>query len=310
MISMSNDLKHIVSIKELSVDDIDPILDLAEEMLPIAEGKKIGKDLEGKILATLFFEPSTRTRLSFEAAMKRLKGKCIGFARAGTSSVKKGETLADTIRVAAGYADIVVLRHPQEGAAQLAADFSDKPIINAGDGAGHHPTQTLLDLFTIRKEIGSISDNHVGLAGDLKYGRTVHSLTNALSKYESEMTFIAPKSLQLPEEIKTDLKEKGIDFHETENLEDVIDDLDVLYMTRIQRERFPSDEDYQKVANTYKVNKELLNKAKESLMIMHPLPRVDEISADVDDTKHARYFEQASNGVPIRMALLKLLLEE
>lgn len=307
---MSNGLKHIVSIKELSVDDIEPILDLAEEMQPIAEGKKKSNDLEGEILATLFFEPSTRTRLSFEAAMKRLSGKCIGFARAGTSSVKKGETLADTIRVAAGYADIIVLRHPQEGSAQLAADFSEKPILNAGDGAGHHPTQTLLDLFTIRKEMGGISDNHIGLAGDLKYGRTVHSLTNALSKYESEMTFIAPKSLQLPDEIKTDLKEKGIEYHETKNLEEVIDELDILYMTRIQRERFPSDEDYQEVASTYNVNNEMLNKAKENLKIMHPLPRVDEISADVDDTEHARYFEQAANGVPIRMALLKLLLEE
>ena len=307
---MSNGLKHIVSIKELSIDDIEPILDLAEEMQPIAEGKKKSDDLEGKILATLFFEPSTRTRLSFEAAMKRLNGKCIGFARAGTSSVKKGETLADTIRVAAGYADIIVLRHPQEGSAQLAADFSDKPILNAGDGAGHHPTQTLLDLFTIRKEMGSISDNHIGLAGDLKYGRTVHSLTNALSKYESEMTFIAPKSLQLPDEVKKDLEEKGIEYHETEKLEEVIDELDILYMTRIQRERFPSDEDYQEVASTYNVNNEMLNKAKENLKIMHPLPRVDEISADVDDTEHARYFEQAANGVPIRMALLKLLLEE
>ncbi len=306
---MSNDLEHIVSIKELSVDDIEPILDLAEEMLPIARGKKKSNDLEGKILGTLFFEPSTRTRLSFEAAMKRLSGKCIGFARAGTSSVKKGETLADTIRVAAGYADIIVLRHPQEGSAQLAADFSDKPVINAGDGAGHHPTQTLLDLFTIRKEMGSISDKHIGLAGDLKYGRTVHSLTNALSKYESEMTFIAPKALQLPEEIKTDLEEKGIEYHETENLQDVIDELDVLYMTRIQRERFPSDEDYQKVASTYNVNKDMLEKAKEDMKIMHPLPRVDEIAPEVDYTEHARYFEQASNGVPVRMALLKLLLE-
>ncbi|MFW6197195.1 MAG: aspartate carbamoyltransferase [Thermoplasmatota archaeon] len=307
---MSNGLKHIVSIKELSVDDIEPILDLAEEMVPIAEGKKKCDDLDGKILATLFFEPSTRTRLSFEAAMKRLSGKCIGFARAGTSSVKKGETLADTVRVAAGYADIIVLRHPQEGAAQLAADFSDKPVLNAGDGAGHHPTQTLLDLFTIRKEVGSISNNHIGLAGDLKYGRTVHSLTNALSKYESEMTFIAPQSLQLPDEIKTDLEDKGIEYHETENLEDVIDKLDVLYMTRIQRERFPSDEDYQEIASTYNVNSEMLKKAKDDLKVMHPLPRVDEISADVDDTEHARYFEQAANGVPIRMALLKLLLEE
>ncbi|MEF8834757.1 MAG: aspartate carbamoyltransferase [Candidatus Thermoplasmatota archaeon] len=301
---------HVVAIDDFTVEEISSILDLAEDMIPIAEGKKINKDFEGKILATLFFEPSTRTRLSFEAAMKRMGGRCIGFARPGTSSAKKGETLADTIRVAAGYADMIVLRHPQEGAAQLASNFSDVPVINAGDGAGHHPTQTLLDLFTIREEKGSISDNHIGIAGDLKYGRTVHSLTKALSMFESEMTFISPSSLKMPEEITDMLKRKGIEFHEVNEIKDTLDNLDLLYMTRIQRERFPSEEDYQKVAKSYHLEKNMLENSKNDLKVMHPLPRVDEIKPDVDDTPNARYFEQASNGVPTRMALLKLLQEE
>ncbi len=300
---------HVVSIDEFTPEEIRPILETAKEMKPIAQGKKSSRALEGKVLATLFFEPSTRTRLSFEVAMKRLEGRVIGFARAGTSSVKKGETLADTIRVAAGYADIIVLRHPREGAAQLAAEFSDKPVINAGDGAGHHPTQTMLDLFTILEEKGSIGGNHIGIAGDLKYGRTVHSLTRALSMYDTELTFISPPSLRLPQELINRLKEKGIDYHEVEGIGEVIDDLDVLYVTRIQRERFPSDQDYQKVAKSYNVNSEMLDEVRPDLKIMHPLPRVDEISSSVDGTEHATYFRQAANGVPIRMALLKLLLE-
>ncbi|MBS3790971.1 MAG: aspartate carbamoyltransferase [Candidatus Thermoplasmatota archaeon] len=308
---MSSEFKknHVVAIDDFTVDEIRTILDLAEEMTPIVEGKKINKDFEGKILATLFFEPSTRTRLSFEAAMKRMGGRCIGFARPGTSSAKKGESLADTIRVAAGYADMIVLRHPQEGAAQLASKFSDVPVINAGDGAGHHPTQTLLDLFTIRKEKGSISDNHIGIAGDLKYGRTVHSLTKALSMFETEMTFISPPSLRMPKEIIDMLKRKGVKFQEVKNIEETLSNLDILYMTRIQRERFPSDEDYKKVARSYHLEREMLENSKDDLKVMHPLPRVDEIKADVDETPKARYFEQAANGVPTRMALLKLLQE-
>ncbi|MFP4000701.1 MAG: aspartate carbamoyltransferase [Thermoplasmata archaeon] len=308
---MSSDFNknHVVAIDNFTVDEIKTILDKAEEMISAAEGKSINNDLEGKLLATLFFEPSTRTRLSFEAAMKRMGGRCIGFARAGTSSVKKGETLADTIRVAAGYSDMIVLRHPQEGAAKLASNFSDVPVINAGDGAGHHPTQTLLDLFTIREEKGSISDNHIGIAGDLKYGRTVHSLTKALSMFDSDMTFISPPSLKMPQEIINILKEQGIDFREVENIRETLDELDILYMTRIQRERFPSDKDYEEVAKTYHIEKDMLESAKDDLKIMHPLPRVDEIKPDVDETKKARYFQQAANGVPVRMALLKLLEE-
>jgi len=301
------DKDHVVAIDDFSVEEIRTVLELAKEMIPIAEGKEVNTDFEGKILATLFFEPSTRTRLSFEAAIKRMGGRCIGFARPGTSSAKKGETLADTIRVAAGYADMIVLRHPQEGAARLASNFSNVPVINAGDGAGHHPTQTLLDLFTIREEKGNISDNHIGIAGDLKYGRTVHSLTKALSMFEAEMTFISPPSLRMPEEITNMLERKGIEFHEVDQIEETLEDIDLLYMTRIQRERFPSDEDYKEVARSYHLEKEMLENSKDDLKVMHPLPRVDEIKSDVDETPKARYFQQAANGVPTRMALLKLL---
>ncbi len=301
--------KHVVSIKDFSKEEIDFVLDLAGDMTEIAKGNKSDDSLKGNILGTLFFEPSTRTRLSFESAMKRLEGACIGFARAGTSSVKKGETLADTVQVISSYVDIIVLRHPQEGAARLAAKFSEKPIINAGDGAGQHPTQTLLDLFTIREEKDEIENKKIGIAGDLKYGRTVHSLTHALSMYDCDLTFIAPASLQIPDEIIKDIEKMDIKYRKAENITDVLDDLDVLYMTRIQRERFPSDEEYEEVAETYKIKKDMLENVKDDMIIMHPLPRVDEIYSDVDSTTHAKYFKQAANGVPIRMALLKLLTE-
>ncbi|MGM0404614.1 MAG: aspartate carbamoyltransferase [Thermoplasmatota archaeon] len=304
------DKKHVVSIKDFTREEINEILDIAKDMKEIAIGNKTDNSLNGKILGTLFFEPSTRTRLSFESAMKRLGGTCIGFARPGTSSVKKGETLADTIQVIASYVDIIVLRHPQEGAARLAAKFSEKPIINAGDGAGQHPTQTLLDLFTIKEEKGEIKNKKIGIAGDLKYGRTVHSLTHALSMYGCDLTFIAPNALQIPDEIIKDIEKIGINYKKVENIKDVLSELDVLYMTRIQRERFPSEDEYLEVAETYNVKKNMLENVNENLIIMHPLPRVDEISTDVDQTKQARYFQQAANGVPIRMALLKLLTEE
>ena len=303
------DMEHVVSIRDFTVEDIDQVLDYAEKLVPIADGKETMNKLNGKILATLFFEPSTRTMLSFETAMKRLGGNTIGFANPDISSVKKGETLADTIRVAAEYADIIVLRHPQEGAARLAAKFSTKPILNAGDGAGQHPTQTLLDLFTIRAEKEGISNNHIGIAGDLKYGRTVHSLTHALTMYDTELTFIAPPSLQMPDELINEVEAEGLDYHIAEGLEEVIDDLDLLYMTRIQKERFPNEEEYHKVASTYNVNRKILKDVKKDFVIMHPLPRVDEITPDVDDTVYAKYFKQAGNGVPVRMALLDMLLE-
>ncbi len=310
---MNKELKndHVVTIKDFTVDELEIIFDLAEDLVPVAEGKKKNDDLYGKLAATLFYEPSTRTRLSFEGAMKRMGGRCIGFAKPGTSSAKKGETLADTIRVASGYSDLIVLRHHREGAARLASKFSDVPVINAGDGAGHHPTQTLLDLFTIKEEKGDISGNHIGIAGDLKYGRTVHSLTHALSMYDTELTFISPPSLKMPEEILKGLTEDGISYQEVENIDEALDDLDVLYMTRIQRERFPSSKDYEEVARSYHLEKKMLDDSdtRSDMIILHPLPRVDEISADVDPTPNAKYFRQAANGIPVRMALLKLLME-
>lgn len=301
--------ENVVSIKDFTKEEINRVLNEAQKMVPIAEGKDTTDLMNGKVLATLFFEPSTRTRLSFESAMKRMDGNCIGFARPGISSVKKGETLADTIKVTNGYADFIVLRHPQEGSARLAAKFSKKPILNAGDGAGQHPTQTLLDLFTIRKEKGNIGGNKIGIAGDLKYGRTVHSLAHALSMYDCELHFIAPPSLQIPEEIKKFLREKDVDIHQYGDLTERLSELDALYMTRIQEERFPNMDEYEKVASSYNIKKSMLDESKEDLVIMHPLPRIDEISPDVDEMPQARYFQQAANGVPVRMALLKLLME-
>lgn len=298
----------VVSISDFSVDEINYILKKAKEMLPIAKGGKKSDMLSGKILSTLFFEPSTRTRLSFECAMSRLGGKVIGFAEPGGTSLVKGETLADTIRMAKSYSDVIVLRHPHEGAARLAAEFSEKPVINAGDGAGQHPTQTLLDLFTIKEEKGKIEGNNVVLIGDLKYGRTVHSLAYALTMLRANLTFVAPAELQMPKEIVDYAGDKGLLAQVSTSLEDVISTADVLYVTRIQKERFPDPEEYKKVAGTYQINMKMLEDAKEDLIIMHPLPRVKEISPEVDSTPHALYFKQAFNGVPVRMALLGLVL--
>ncbi|MDI6887099.1 MAG: aspartate carbamoyltransferase [Candidatus Thermoplasmatota archaeon] len=301
--------KDVISIKDFSKSDIKEILRVAKRMLPIASGERKDDSLEGKILATLFFEPSTRTRLSFECAMKRLGGSVIGFTEPTSASIAKGETLADTIKVAEAYSDIIVLRHPNEGSARLASEFSSKPIINAGDGAGQHPTQTLLDLFTIKEEFGKIENKNVILLGDLKYGRTVHSLAYALAVFRANLTFVAPQQLQMPTEIISGLKDEfGIDAYQTISLEEVIPQADVLYVTRIQKERFPDPAEYAKVAGTYKIDLEALKKVKEDLIIMHPLPRVDEIAPEVDCTKHAVYFKQASYGVPVRMAVLSLVL--
>ncbi|MDI6708576.1 MAG: aspartate carbamoyltransferase [Candidatus Thermoplasmatota archaeon] len=295
--------------KDFSKSDIEEILRVAKRMLPIASGERKDDSLKGKILATLFFEPSTRTRLSFECAMKRLGGSVIGFAEPTSASIAKGETLADTIKVAEAYSDIIVLRHPNEGSARLASEFSSKPIINAGDGAGQHPTQTLLDLFTIKEEFGKIENKNVILLGDLKYGRTVHSLAYALAVFRANLTFVAPQQLQMPTEIISGLKDEfGIDAYQTISLEEVIPQGDVLYVTRIQKERFPDPAEYAKVAGTYKIDLEALKNVKEDLIIMHPLPRVDEIAPEVDGTKHAVYFKQASYGVPVRMAVLSIVL--
>ena len=298
-------MDHVVTIQNLANDDIVSVLDRARELLPVAHGAKRSDALAGKILATCFFEPSTRTRLSFETAMHRLGGNVIGFADSSATSHLKGETLADAVQMVAGYADAIVLRHPQEGSAQLAAEISKVPVINGGDGAGQHPTQTLLDLFTIREEVGKLEGLTVGLLGDLRYGRTVHSLAAALARYDTTMHFIAPKSLAMPRRVTTELPD-GWSAHTA--LDGILPELDILYVTRIQKERFPDPEDYARVAGAYTISAETLRDAKPVLRILHPLPRGNEIATDVDDTDHAAYFRQAFNGVPVRMALLEMLL--
>ncbi|MDM7934570.1 MAG: aspartate carbamoyltransferase [Methanothrix sp.] len=299
-------MRHVLSMREFSREEIDSVLDLAASLEPYAKGKR-SEMLAGKILALLFFEPSTRTRISFETAMKRLGGGVINLGPAEGSSISKGESLADTVRVIGGYADAIVIRHPKEGSARLASEFSPVPVLNAGDGAGHHPTQTLLDLYTIRKE-SRLEGLSIALVGDLKYGRTVHSLAYALSLYGADITLVSPPTLRMPEPIKADLSSKGTRVRETCDLLEVLNDVDVLYMTRIQRERFPDPVEYARVASSYRLDPELLSSAREKLIIMHPLPRVDEISPAVDSTVHARYFQQSFYGVPVRMALLKLLI--
>ncbi len=298
---------HIISMTSFSRDMIDHILETAEKMEEIARGKQNSDLLKGKILGVLFFEPSTRTRMSFETAMLRLGGDVLNLGSVDACSVAKGETLADTIRVIDGYADAIVLRHPKEGASHLAAEFSSVPILNAGDGAGHHPTQTLLDLYTIKRE-SHLEGLKIALAGDLKYGRTVHSLCYALSLYGADITLISPKELRMPEEIINDLKSRGMNVTETDSIDPAINDVDVLYMTRIQKERFPDPSEYQKVANKLKISANTLKNVKHELKIMHPLPRVNEIEPEVDATPHACYFKQAFYGVPVRMALLALVM--
>ena len=298
--------RHVLSMREFSREEIDSVLDLAASLEPYARGKKSDM-MAGKILALLFFEPSTRTRMSFETAMKRLGGSVINLGPAEGSSISKGESLADTVRVVAGYSDALVIRHPKEGSARLASQFSPVPVINAGDGAGHHPTQTLLDLYTIKKE-SRLESLSIALVGYLKYGRTVHSLAYALSLYGADITLVSPPNLRMPEPIRSDLAGKGTLLREACDLGEVVNNVDVLYMTRIQRERFPDPVEYKKVASSYRITPEFLSGARENLIIMHPLPRVDEITPAVDQTKHARYFQQSFYGVPVRMALLKMLI--
>jgi aspartate carbamoyltransferase catalytic subunit len=295
----------IISLRDFSREEIDYVLKAARAMEPVA---KTGSDiLGGKILATLFFEASTRTRLSFESAMHRLGGSAIGFAEAEIASVRKGENLADTMRVVESYADVIVLRHPLEGAARLAAEFADAPVINGGSGAEEHPTQALLDLYTIAKERGKIDGLNIALVGDLRYGRTVHSLAYALSLYDVKLFFVSPDVLRMRREVLEAIKEK-IRVTEKNSLEDIIEDVDVLYVTRIQKERFPDAAEYAKVRGSYKVDLELLKKARKDMIVLHPLPRVDEIAPEVDGTVHAKYFQQVRNGVVTRMALLALIL--
>ena len=297
-------MNSLITMNDLTNDDIHRILLDAEKLLPIAKGEFHLPLLKGKILGNLFFEPSTRTRMSFETAMKRLGGDVINLGAVASSSVVKGETLHDTIRMVDGYSDIIALRHPRQGAAQYASDCAKVPIANAGDGAGHHPTQTMLDLFTIKQAHGKIDNLNVVLVGDLRFGRTVHSLSYALVRFGCKLTLVSPESLRLPEEIVNELKSQGGELTITEDLKPQLKDADVVYMTRIQKERFPDEDEYFRVAGIYKLVANDLASVKNDLIVMHPLPRVDEINPDVDSTRHAAYFEQAFNGVVTRMALL------
>ncbi len=297
--------RDIISIKDFSREEINYIFKIAKSMEPLAA--KGSNMLKGKILATLFFEPSTRTRLSFESAMHRLGGSTIGFAEAEIASVKKGENLADTIRTVDNYADVIALRHPLEGAARLAAEFSKVPILNGGSGAEEHPTQALLDVYTMNKEKGKIDGLKIAFVGDLRYGRTVHSLAYALSLYNVELYLVSPESLKMRREVLQAIKER-ITVIERTNLEKIIPLVDVLYVTRIQKERFPDPAEYAKVKGSFKLDLQALTEAKKDLTILHPLPRIDEIAPEVDNTPYARYFQQVRNGIVMRMALLALIL--
>lgn len=302
-------MRHLLDTTDLTVEEIDGLVSLALDI--IADKQKYAHVCDGKKLATLFFEPSTRTRLSFEAAMMELGGNVLGFSEAGSSSATKGETVSDTIRMVSCYADIIAMRHPLEGAPRVACAKSGVPLINAGDGGHSHPTQTLTDLLTIFREKGRFSDLTVGLCGDLKFGRTVHSLIKAMCRYSNiKFILISPKELSVPDYIKTDyLEEQGMEYIETQSMEEVMPQLDILYMTRVQRERFDSEEEYLKHKDAFILDRDKLNTAKSDLTIMHPLPRVNEISTDVDDDPRAKYFEQALNGKYIRMALIITLLK-
>ena len=302
------ELKNIISIKDFERSDIDYILNEASTLENVAQSKEISEELKGKILGLMFFEPSTRTKMSFETAMKRLNGQCIGFENTGSSSVSKGESIADTAKMYEGYCDALVIRHELEGVSKFISDVVDVPVINAGDGAGQHPTQTLLDLYTIKKEIGDIDNIKIALIGDLKYGRTVHSLANALTLYDNvELYFVSPPELKMPQEILHDLDKVGMSYTEVSNISEIIDKVNVLYVTRIQKERFGDIDDYLKIKGAYIINKKMLEG--KDLIVMHPLPRIDEIDGDVDDTKYNKYFTQAANAVPIRMAILKTLIK-
>lgn len=300
--------RDVISIRDLSREEIESLVADARRMIPYAEGTKVARTLEDKIVAMAFFEPSTRTRLSFESAVHRLGGRCLTIADPGSSSVRKGESLYDTVRMLTAYADAIVLRHPNEGSARLAARASDKPVLNAGDGAGQHPTQTLLDLATMEEAFGTLSGLRVVLLGDLKYGRTVHSLAYALALFGAELVLSSPPTLRLPEEVRDQLEHMGVHLTEEDQLHRAIRDADVLYVTRIQKERFPDESEYQKVAGSYRIDNAVLAGAKSRLIVLHPLPRAGEIAPEVDSTPHAAYFRQAFLAVPVRMALLNAIL--
>lgn len=301
-------MRNLIDILDLSVTEIDELVEVANDIIENPE--KYHEKCKYKKLATLFFEPSTRTRLSFEAAMLELGGSVLGFSEANSSSAAKGESVADTIKVVGGYADIIAMRHPKEGAPRVAANVSEIPVINAGDGGHNHPTQTLTDLLTIAREKGHFDNLTIGLCGDLKYGRTVHSLIAAMSRYNGvKFVLISPEELKVPNYLIDELNEKGIEYKVTKSLEESMPELDVLYMTRIQRERFSNEQDYLRLKDSYILTPEKMENAKKDMIVLHPLPRVNEISTEVDSDDRAAYFRQAKYGKFIRMALILKLLE-
>ncbi len=305
---MSFRLDNIISIRDFRKSDVEYILKKAEKMEPIARSEEVCHKKDGKLLGVMFYEPSTRTRLSFETAMKRLGGDVVGFSQKQGTSVQKGEVLYDTAQIVSQYSDALVIRHDMEGAARFISDIVDVPVINAGDGAGQHPSQTLLDLYTIKRTRGDLKNLKIALVGDLKYGRTVHSLVYALAMFNVEMIFIAPDELQMPGEIIDDLIKLNCKFSLKSTLLDNLDDIDVLYMTRIQKERFPDPKEYLKVKGQYTLKKSNIEGS--NIILMHPLPRVDEIDFDVDSLKNAMYFKQAFYGVPVRMAILDSVIKQ
>ena len=302
-------MKHLLSPLDFTVQETEELLDLAHNIRISPDN--YSHHCDGKKIATLFYEPSTRTRLSFEAAMMNMGGSCLGFSEATSSSATKGETVADTIRVVSSYADICAIRHPKEGAPRVAADYSTIPIVNAGDGGHQHPTQTLADIMTIRELRGSLNNFTIGICGDLKFGRTVHSLIHALVRYENvRFVLISPRELRVPEYVRDDLLvDNGVDFQEVEKLEDIIDMLDILYMTRVQKERFFSEDEYIRMKDYYILNREKLEHAKPDMYVLHPLPRNNEIAADVDNDPRAKYFEQVNNAVYVRQSVILTLLK-
>ncbi len=296
--------KSLISITDYSIEEIFEILDAAEEF----EKTPVQNTLNGKVISTLFFEPSTRTRLSFESAVNKLNGRIIGFTDASSSSVKKGETLKDTILTVANYSDLIVMRHPLEGSARYASEVSPVPVINAGDGANQHPTQTLLDLYSIRKTQGTLENLNIFMVGDLKYGRTVHSLLQAMSNFNPVFHFISHKKLRIPDEYKLFLDERNIKYYEHEEFTN-LDQADIIYMTRVQKERFADPIEYEKTKDVYILRNKMLDGTKENLRILHPLPRVNEIQTDVDKNPKAYYFQQAKNGVYVRQAIITKILD-
>ena len=301
-------MKYLIDPMDLSVEEIDELIDIANDI--IKDRTRYQDVCRHKILATLFFEPSTRTRLSFESAMLSLGGSVLGFSSASNTSASKGESVSDTISVVSSYCDIIAMRHPKEGAPLVATRKSTVPLINAGDGGHNHPTQTLTDLLTIYREKGRLDNLTIGFCGDLKFGRTVHSLTKAMSRYKNiKFVFIAPSELKIPEYLKHDLLDaKNLDYKEVETIEEVIEDLDILYMTRVQKERFFNEQDYIRLKDTYILDLKKLEKSKSDLIVMHPLPRVNEIATEIDDDPRAKYFDQVQNGRFMRMALILKML--